>query len=147
MANRTGLPGKEMRTPEDLKLAAAILWLNIHSDRAADRIVSSIGVYRIWQNSPADEFQNTLVVSSKKTSLKALARLLAHLQDLRLPPQSVELLFRLNSMSEAQFSGYVRTHSFKQVVRDSITLPPGIFGSLGSDAANSYQSEFKSTFG
>lgn len=105
--------------------------------------MSSIGIYRIWQNSPADEFQNTLVVSSKKSSMKALARLLAHQQDFRLTPQSDELLFRLNSMSEAQFSGYVRTHSFKQVVRDSITLPPGIFGRLGNAAANSYQTEFK----
>lgn len=132
-----------MRTPEDLKLAAAILWLNIHSARATDRIVSSIGVYRIWQNAPADEFQNTLVFSLKTSSMMVLERLLAHLQDLRLSPQSDELLLLLNSMSEAQFSSYARTHSFKQVVRDSITLPSEMVGSLGIDAADSYHSEPK----
>lgn len=132
-----------MRTPEDLKLAAAILWLNIHSARATDRIVSSIGVYRIWQNAPADEFQNTLVFSLKTSSMMVLEQLLAHLQDLRLSPQSDELLLRLNSMSEAQFSSYARTHSFKQVVRYSITLPSDILVSLGNDAANSYPSELE----
>ena len=134
-----------MRTQEDLKLAAAILWLNIHSDRALDKVVSSIGVYRIWQNSPDDELQKTLLGSSKKSSLKVLILLLEHLQDLRLTPHSGELLFRLNSMSDPQFSSYVRTHNFKQVVRDSITLPPAVLEGLGKDAANRYHSEIKSS--
>lgn len=145
MANRTGLSGKEMRTPEDLKLAAAIFWLNIHPDRAVDRVMSSIGVYRAWQNSPPDEFQNSLVVHSKNSSLKALARLLALIQDLRLTPHSDELLLRLNCLSEAQFSSYVRTHNFKQVVRNSITLPPVVLWDLGNNAANRYHSEIKSS--
>ena len=134
-----------MRTPGDLKLAAAILWLNIHSIRATDRIVSSIGVFRIWHNSPVDEFQSVLAASTKKPNLMVLARLLARIEDLRLAPQSDELLFRLNNMSEAQFFGYVRTRSFKRMVKDSISLPPGIFGILSDAPIDRHYPELESS--
>lgn len=124
-----------MRTPEDLKLAAAILWLNIHSNTASDRIVSSIEVYRIWHNSPVDEFQNTLAASTTKPNLMVLARLLARIRDLRLNPESDELLFRLHNMPEAEFFSHVRTRNFKNLVQDSISLPPGILGALNDTNA------------
>ncbi|MBA1190844.1 alpha/beta fold hydrolase [Pseudomonas entomophila] len=134
-----------MRTPEDLKLAAAILRLNIHANKATDRIVSSIGVYRLWHSTPIDEFQSVLAASTKKPNLTVLARLLARIEDLRLTRQSEELLFRLNNMSEAEFFGFVRTRSFKQMVNDSITLPPGIFGVLRRSSIDRYSPELEST--
>ncbi|WLG92517.1 alpha/beta hydrolase [Pseudomonas cucumis] len=115
-----------MRTPQELKLAIALLLINFTAKRASRRIISTSRLFLCWEKAPADTLLDFLLSEISSASAKRCFRKLVA-QSARLvllaPAQEVENILRQQSEDKLPSQKLARSPGFRTLVTRSVLLP------------------------